>query len=319
MHRRQDGVAARLQRQVEVFAHGGGLGHGGDRVVAKVLRMRARVPNPADSLDRTDLGQQVCEERTGPPIGIPGGTGDRRPVELAGLVAELEREVAAVGVHVLAEEGHLGHAVGRELPNLVDDRTERLADLVAAHRRHDAERTRVVAPDLDRHPREVAHLATRRERTREQVTVVEDGCLEDLGDRALSPRLFEQVDGAVHIVRPEDDVDVAGLLLDEVTVLLGEAAADHDLQLGPGGLDGLEVPEGAVELVVRVLPNAAGVEHHDVGVVDAVGRHHTVGFEQPRDSLGVVLVHLTPVGADQVPLGHRDSVRDGWSPSVFPA
>ena len=69
--------------------------------------------------------------------------------------------------------------------------------------------------------------------------------------------------------------------------------------------------EGAVELVVGVLPDAAGVEHHHVGVVDAVGRDQPVGLEQPRDPLGVVLVHLAPEGADEeaARLGHARQAR----------
>ena len=41
---------------------------------------------------------------------------------------------------------------------------------------------------------------------------------------------------------------------------------------GRRSLLGLQVTERAVELVVGVLADAARVEHHDVGVVDAVGR-----------------------------------------------
>ena len=58
---------------------------------------------------------------------------------------------------------------------------------------------------------------------------------------------------------------------DQVAVLLGQAAADHDLQPGRCVLQRLQVAEGAVELVVGVLPDAAGVEDDDVGVVGAVG------------------------------------------------
>ena len=52
-----------------------------------------------------------------------------------------------------------------------------------------------------------------------------------------------------------------------------------------------------VQLVVGVLPDAAGVEHDDVGGVEIVGGLHAVGREQARDALRVVLVHLAPVGA----------------------
>jgi hypothetical protein len=87
---------------------------------------------------------------------------------------------------------------------------------------------------------------------------------------------------------------------DRVAVLLGQAAPDHDLELGTALLLRLQVPEVAVQLVVGVLPDAARVEHDDIGVGEVVGRRHAVGLEQPGDALGVVLVHLAPEGADEV-------------------
>ena len=61
---------------------------------------------------------------------------------------------------------------------------------------------------------------------------------------------------------------------DQLAVLLGEAAADRDLEPGPRGLQRLEAAEVPVELVVGVLPDAARVEHDDVGGVEVVGGLH---------------------------------------------
>jgi len=60
------------------------------------------------------------------------------------------------------------------------------------------------------------------------------------------------------------------------------------------------VPEVAVELVVGVLADRAGVEDDDVR--RAVGLRGDVsgGVEQPADPLAVVDVHLAPVGAHVV-------------------
>src|SRR5438309_11126740 len=60
----------------------------------------------------------------------------------------------------------------------------------------------------------------------------------------------------------------------------------------------------AVELVVGVLPDAARVEEDDVSLFDVVGGLHAVGLEQASETLGVVLVHLAPEGADEVLAGH---------------
>ena len=46
-------------------------------------------------------------------------------------------------------------------------------------------------------------------------------------------------------------------------------------------------------------------------ILDAVRRDHVVGFEQTRDPLGVVLVHLTPEGA------HEEAAGSGHDEQVY--
>jgi len=94
---------------------------------------------------------------------------------------------------------------------------------------------------------------------------------------------------------------VRGPLEDELTILLSEATPNGDLQAWVLGLQGLQVTEIAVELVVGVLPDAAGVEDDHVGRGDVVDALHALGCEERGDPLGVVLVHLTPEGADDEP------------------
>jgi hypothetical protein len=144
------------------------------------------------------------------------------------------------------------------------------------------------------------------------------GLVEDLDHRAPGgPLLADELGRPVDVVGAEHDVDVRCPLDDAVAVLLGQTAPDHDLHVGAALLEGLELAEVAVQLVVGVLPDAAGVEHDHVGVVDARGRAQPVGLEQAGDALGVVLVHLAPEGAHQVRLlGHGPTrLRDGLRPS----
>ena len=102
------------------------------------------------------------------------------------------------------------------------------------------------------------------------------------------------------VVRAEDDVDPRRPADDLAAVLLRQAAADGDLHAGAGVLDRPQVAEVAVEPVVGVLPDGAGVEDDDVGVV-ALGRGGVAGrLEQPGEPLGVVHVHLAPVRAHAV-------------------
>ena len=89
-HRLQDAAGARLQRQVDVLAQARQLGMRGDQPLAHVLGMRARV---ADALDA------LAPRRRG-------------PAASAKSMRSSLRQVAPVGVHVLAEQRHLLDAVG---------------------------------------------------------------------------------------------------------------------------------------------------------------------------------------------------------------
>ncbi len=282
VHAGQCAVAPRLQRQVQVLADGRALCHRRDRLGAEILRVRRREPHALDAVDRVDRPQEVRE--FGPVL--PGA------------------EVTAVRVDVLAEQRDLGDAVGRQRLDLVHDVAHAPADLSPAHGRDDAERARVVTTDLDRDPRGMVDLASRRERRRIRLVL-----LQDLDDRAGGARALEQCRRAREVVRPEHDVDVRCAREHLVAVLLGETAAHCDLQVGPSVLQRLQVPEVAVELVVRVLADAARVEDDHVGGREIVGRFHAFGREQARDAFRVVLVHLAAEGAHEEPAGHRASVR----------
>ena len=121
------------------------------------------------------------------------------------------------------------------------------------------------------------------------------------------PGALQQDRERVHVVGAEDDVDPRRAAHDLGAVLLGEAAADRDLHARPGVLRRTQVAEVAVQPVVGVLPHGAGVEHDDVGLV-AGGAHVARGLQQARHPLGVVHVHLAPVGADGVTAGHLTRV-----------
>ncbi len=260
-------------------------------VGAQILRVRAREPNPADAVDRAHRPQQLGEERA-------HGRG-------SACAPRCERQVAAVGVHVLPEQGDLGDALRGEALDLGDERVEGSADLGPAHRGHDAERARVVAADLDRDPRAVALLALGGERRGERGRVVGSGRLEHLDDRPLALATSSMRSAARCTLWVPNTTSTHGAFARiALALVLREAAAHDDLHAGAAVLDGLQHAEVAVELVVGVLTDAAAVEHHDVGVLGVGGRDETIGLEEPGDPLGVVLVHLTPEGADEVRASH---------------
>src|SRR5207253_5439231 len=106
----------------------------------EVLRVRAREADPLDPLD-----------------------GVARAQELAELDPRVERQVAAVRVHVLAEERDLAYAVAREPRHLGDDLPRPAALLAAAHGRDDAVGALRVAAHRDLHPGLEGPLAPHRE------------------------------------------------------------------------------------------------------------------------------------------------------------
>ena len=142
--------------------------------------------------------------------------------------------------------------------------------------------------------------------------VVSHRGIEDLRDRPALAGCGHQVGGPVDVVGAQDHVDVGGPLPHALLVLLGQAAADHDLQVGLRVLARLQVAEGAVQAVVGVLPDAAGVEHDDVGVVLGCRLDQAVVGQQRGDALRVVLVHLAPERADEeLPRGHPEQATAG--------
>ena len=79
---------------------------------------------------------------------------------------------------------------------------------------------------------------------------------------------------------------------------------------GFAALTGARWHEVAVELVVGVLPHRAGVEDDHVGLRRRSGRADVARvLQQPGEPLGVVDVHLAPVGADLVRARRHDRSR----------
>ncbi len=280
-HRPQHRVRSALQRHVQRGHDVGRLGHRLDHVVGEVARVRGGEADPLEALDRAAGTQQLGEGRA---------------------VAEL----GAVGVHVLPEQRDLDHALGHQRLDLAQDLAGAAVPLRAPQRGHDAEGAFVVAADGDRHPRRVRGFASGRERGREGLER-----LPDLELRLLLHAGTLQQDGQrADVVRAEHDVHPGRAPLHLAAVLLGQAAAHGDLHARLAGLDRGQVPEVAVEPVVRVLPHRAGVEDDDVRLPSRFGAHVARLFQQSGQALGVVHVHLAPVGADVVTL-HIVSLRHG--------
>ena len=113
---------------------------------------------------------------------------------------------------------------------------------------------------------------------------------------------LEQARQRPHVVSTEDHIDPRRLLQNGVLVLLGEASAHGDLHALMLALHRGEVAQVAVELVVGVLSDRAGINHDDVGL-RAIRGDVTGRLERPAEAFGVMHVHLATKGAHLIGTG----------------
>jgi DNA-binding SARP family transcriptional activator/Tfp pilus assembly protein PilF len=268
-HRLQHGVRAGLQRHVQAGHHVRGLRHRVDDVVGEVPRVRGREPDALQALDLAAAAQQLAE---------------------CGLVAEL----GTVGVHVLAEQRDLEDSVGHQRADLGQDVARAAVPLLTAQARHDTERAGVIAAHGDRDPGGVAGLAPGGQQRREGLQR-----LGELGLRLVpDPGPFQQRGQRAHVVGAVDHVHPRRALGDPRAFHLRQAAADRDLH--PLALVRQQMAEVPVQPVGGVLPDRAGIEDDDVGSLAVMRGLVARLVEQPGQTLGVVRIHLAPVGANLV-------------------
>ena len=125
-HQRQDAVRSALHGQMQVVDEFRHTGINIDKAIGKFDRMRCGVTDTSDTVDRRDVLNQV---------GQVGST-----VFMSG---------AAVGIHVLAEQGDFPDALCGKLGRLGQDIVQRPRYFLPACVRHYAERTVFAAPFHD--------------------------------------------------------------------------------------------------------------------------------------------------------------------------
>ena len=79
-----------------------------------------------------------------------------------------------------------------------------------------------------------------------------------------------------------------------------KTAHDGDDQFRPPAFEPLELAELIVRLVLRLLPDNAGVEDNDIGLLNFRLGLVAVFFELDGETAGVRLVHLTADGPNMV-------------------
>ena len=278
-HRLEDAARSGLERQVDVLAHARQLGVRAQHVLLHVLGVRARVADAVDALHRVGQREQLREGR---------------------LLAL--GQVAAVGVHVLAQQRHLGDAVGRQALELVVQLAGGPRRLAPARGGHDAVRAAAVAAHRDLHPGLELALAAGGQVPGEALEL--EVALR--GERVAGQELGQPVD----LARPEGDVHEREHLEHLVLQRLRPAAAHPDHPGRVLGLQPLGLAQVADQAAVGLLADRAGVEQDQVGAV--AGRRLAVAerLEHALHALGVVLVHLAPEGGQVVALALHGEIED---------
>ena len=251
------------------------------------------------------LGAEGVDQRGGEVVGVAGG--EAHPLDARDLGDAEEQlgelDAAPVGVHVLADEGHLADADVGQGVDFVKDLDEGPAHLPAAGMRDDAEAADVVA--ALHHRDELAHLPRRAAGVgaRKDVLLgVHPGGLGDPYPIGADPGddLRELADG----VGTEDEVQVGDLAEELGFLLLRHAATDGE-KCPALGLHRPVAAEGGEHLVLRLLPDGAGVEDDQVRRLGGGRGLVADGGQRLAHPERVVDVHLAAEGVDEVALHGR--------------
>ena len=246
-HGLEHGVVAALEGDVEVLAHLGQLGAGVDQPLGEVAGVAGGEANPLHTLDVMDAVQQVGEGVLAPPLG-----GDAR-------------QVAAVGIDVLAQQGDLLETAGGQPLHLQPDGAGQARLLLAPHRGHHAVGAALVAAIDHIHPGADAAVAAGGGDVLEDVVLLRGHHLLTLLHLAEQPLQAIGVLGAHH------QVELRHPAQQRLPLLLGHAASHHQGEPGvePFAL-GLAA-QVAVNLLLSVVADGAGVVEHQIGAVFTLG------------------------------------------------
>ena len=203
-------------------------------------------------------------------------------------------QILAVGVDVLPQQGDLLEALRHQTAHLIDDLLRGAAALPAADVGHDAVGAEVVAAVHDGHPRPCAPLPHHGKPLGDGAVLVRHG------EHALplGVDLIEKLRELPQCLGSEHKVHVAvGLahLFRHLRTLRHAAAQADDLRrvclLGVG-----QRAQIAVDPLLRVVADGAGVQHHHVRLRRIVGERAAHGLQHTHDVLAVRHVLLAAEG-----------------------
>ena len=266
VHALEDRAGAGLQRQVDVSLDVRVRLHHLDELIREILRVRSHIADTPESRELCHSGEQLREARAA-------------------------RDVIAIGIDILTEQGDLETAIRDQLLALTQDRRRIPRLLASTHIRHDAVGAEIIAAVADVHRALEAVTPVTRQLLDDHLRIVEH--LE--GALSGHERLVQKLRELVNVMRTENETHVRITLpypLDLV-LLLHHAAGDADDHPVPSLVLMLQTTDPTVELHVRILPHRAGREQHHIRIPVILRHGVAAALQNTEQLLAILRRHLT--------------------------
>ena len=108
------------------------------------------------------------------------------------------------------------------------------------------------------------------------------------------------------MVRSDDEINDRHTLDELALILLCHAAGDPQKQMRIFILQLLDLPDLAIDLLLRILTDAAGIHDDDICLFHRLCRHISQLLQLSIDALRVRFIHLAAVGQGEVLLFHHN-------------
>ena len=115
----------------------------------------------------------------------------------------------------------------------------------------------------------------------------------------LTLNLLHDLRELMDLVRPEYEIDMRCPLDELVALLLRHTARDAKDQLRILTFQMLDLADLAVDLVLRRLPHAAGIQQDKIGSIHLLRPLITDCPQLPFHTLGITDIHLTAIDANK--------------------
>ena len=182
-----------------------------------------------------------------------------------------------------------------KLRYLFDDGLRVAAPLASAGKRNHTERTHIVTATGDAHKGGDAVSA---KANRFDVMVRLFFAQDDVDGLASAIQLLEQVGQVAVGVGTHHQVHKLFFVKELFTNALSHAAQNANLEFGILGLERVELIEAVAHGLLGLFANRAGIQQHQIGLLEVVRGLVPVLLKDGCDDLAVRKIHLAPVGLE---------------------